>query len=274
MVDQIKIALGKAHGTLRNNLVVLWFPALFNTAAAVFIMLAVVLVLLPVVPELLTSPDIVSLSPELLSAASGRLLLLLGLCIPVLAVANAGAIFMQARAAKGEQVDTAHFFLGVRTIGVRILVGSLVVWGCYALIFVLSMLVFAQGITKILLEYGVDSIPSPEVMSELLLRSRPLSIVGALLLSLISLIFSMWARVVAIRELGLRQAFACSVKFVQRNFFVVTAVLLLTWLLTTSTQPLVERLPLGGLMVVVFFYIVRVYMSIILMHFYIDKTGK
>ena len=274
MVDQIRIALGKAHGTIRNNIVVLWFPALFNTAAAVFILLVVILVLVPVMPELLTAPDTLSFNPELLSRASGRLLLVIGLGAPILAVANAGAVFLQARAAQGEQVDTAHFFLGVRTIGARIFLGSLVVWGCYALVFVLSVLVFAQGIAKILLEYGVDSIPSPEVLSEILLRAMPLLIVGALLLALVGVFFSMWARVLAIREVGVIQAFARGAKFVLGNFFVVAVVLLLAWLLTTFTQPLIERLPLGGLLVVVFFYTVRVYMSITLMHFYLDKTSE
>lgn len=273
MVDHIKVALSKAHGTIRNNLVILWFPALFNTAAAVFIMLAAILVLQPVMPDLLTAPDTLSLSPELLSRAFGRLLVVLGLGIPVLVVANAGAVFLQARAAKGEQVDTGYFFLGVRTIGARIFMGSLVVWACNALIFILSILVFAQGIAKILLEYGIDSVPSPEVLSEILLRAMPLLILGALLLSIISVFFSMWARVLAIRELGIMQAFTSGVKFVMSNFFVVAVILLLAWLLPTFTQPLVERLPLGGLLVVVFFYIVRVYMSVTLIHFYIYKTS-
>lgn len=273
MVEQIRVALGKAHGTIRNNLVVMWFPALFNTAATVFIMLAAVLVLLPMMPELLTSPDIVSLSPELLSGMSGRVLLVFALSVPVLVVANAGAIFMQARAVKSEQVDTSHFFLGVKSIGARVLAGTLVVWVCYTLIFVISILVFAQGIARTLIEYGVDSIPSPEVLTEMFLRAMPLLIVGALLLSIISVLFSMWARVLAISEVGIVQAFASGVKFVMRNFFVVAVILLLTWLLTTFTQPLVERLPLGGIWVVILFYIVRVYMSITLMHFYIDKTS-
>ena len=273
MVDEIRVALGQTHSTIRNSPVVVWFPALFNTAAAVFMMLVVVLVILPVMPELLTSPDVLSFNPELLSRASGRILLVFGLGIPVMAVANAGAIFMQARAAKGEQVDTAHFFLGVRTIGTRFLIGSLVVWGSYALIFIISILIFAQGIAKILLENGMDSIPSPEVMSEILLRAMPLLIVGAILLSLLSIVFSMWARVLAIRELGIMQALASGVKFALQNFFIIGMLLLLTWMLTTFSQPLVERLPLGGLWVVLLFYVARVYMSITLMHLYIDKSN-
>lgn len=273
MVDQIRVALGKAHSTIRNSPVVVWFPALFNTAAAVFVMLIVVLVILPVMPELLTSPDVLSFSPELLSEASGRLLLVFGLGIPVMAIANAGAVFMQARAAKGEQIDTAHFLLGVRTIGTRVLIGSLIVWGAYALIFIISVLVFAQGIAKILLEQGMDSIPSPEVMAEVLLRAMPLLIVGAILLSLLSIVFSMWARVLAIREVGITQALISGIKFALQNFFVIGVLILLTWMLTTFSQPLVERLPLGGLWFLLLFYVARVYMSLTLMHLYIDKTN-
>ena len=269
MVDQVMSSLGKAHSTIRNNLVVLWFPALFSTAVAVFIMLAAIIVLLPVMPDLLTTPDILSTSPEILNAGSSRMLLILGLAIPVVVVANAGAVYMQARAVKGEQVDTASFFSGVRTIGARVLIGNLVVWGCYVLVLVLSVLIFAQRLGTLLLEYEVDSVLMPEVF----LHALPLMVIGTLLVSMISVLFSMWARVLALREVSVMQALSSGARFVLQNFLTVAVVLLATWLLTTFTQPLVERLPLGRLLVLVFSYVARVYMSVFLMHFYIDKTG-
>lgn len=273
MLDQIRLALGKAHATISKSPVALWFPALFNTLAAVLVLLAAVMLLMPVMPELFLAPEALSMTPELLAAASGRMLLLLALVIPVLIIANAGAVFMQARAAQGEPLDTSHFWLGVRVIGLKIFAGNALVWSAYGLVFFLGAFVVAQGLAGVILEQGLTTMPSPEVMAEVYVRAVPLLWVGLLLFLLISVLFSMWARIIALENASVVRAFASGVRFVLRNFVVVTLMLLLTWLITTLGQSVVQHLPLGGVLVAVFSYTVRVYLSVGLMHLYLDKTA-
>lgn len=273
MLEQIKRAFSQAHATITYNPVVVWFPALFNTALFVLFMLASVVFLMPIVPDLFTNPEVIVANPELLSSVFGRLLMLFALGALLSVAANAGAVALQAQAVKGEKVDTADFINGARRLFVRVLTGNIVVWLVYTIVFLGTMGLFAGRIARTLISRGLDTVPSPEVMVEILASSLPLLLIGFALFAIASIFFSMWARFLALVEGSVWRALRSSMTFAWQNFFALSLLVIGQFLLTALSQPLVERLPQGGLVFIVLSYVIRVYLSLTLMHFYMESSS-
>jgi len=253
MRELIKNCLTKAHQTISSNLVVLWFPPLFNTAMAVLVLLFAV-VLLPDM-TLGTVPW------------AGAMFVLAILAVAAVAAVNAGTMYLQGQAALGEKVDTGYFFLGIRRLFAKVLGGSLFSYSWYALLVIgLGWPVFA-GLGRLQLP-GAPLAEFPLAELELLLRAHSSRVsAGTLLLISSVILLSMWPRILALRDLDLKQAMLSGVSFAFTNFLFLGGVFFLQW----STNLALQRGlgPVFWLGAVVLTHTLSVYVSLVLMHFYL-----
>lgn len=253
MRELIKNCLTKAHQTISGNLVVLWFPPLFSTAMAVLVLLFVVVVL-PAMP-LGTVPW------------AGAMFVLAMAVVAVLAAVNAGTMYLQGQAALGEKVDTGYFFLGIRRLFAKVLGGSLFSYSWYALLIIgFGWPVFA-GLGKLQLP-GVPLVEFPLAELELLFRAHSSRIsTGTLLLITSVVLLSMWPRVLVLRDLDLKQALLSGVSFSFTNSLFLGAVFFLQWSVNIALQRGLG--PVFWLGTIVLTHTLSVYVSVVLMHYYL-----
>lgn len=273
MIDALLNSVRRAHESIKNNLVVVWFPPLFGTAMFVLFMLLAVLLILPIVPGILSNPDPNTWAmPEIAEAVGTRALLLFALAIPLIVITNAGTLNMQARIAEGEAVDTSHFFEGIKRFGVRLAAGSLVAFVIYAAIFLLTFGVMLSGLVGFMLESGVGGDIPEQVLYETLMKGLPMLLLGATMFIVASVLLSMWSRVLTLKNLSLWGALLAGGKFALRNFWAIVLLFFGQWMVTTLLHRLLGDVGIMSLITLALNYAIRVYAGVALMHYYLLRT--
>lgn len=273
MIEDLLNSVRRAHESIRSNLVVVWFPPLFGTAMFVLFMLVAVVLILPIVPGILNNPDPAAwATPEIVEAVGTRALLLLALAIPLIVVTNAGTLNLQARIALGEPVDTSHFFVGIKRFGLRLAVGNIAAFVVYAMVFFLTFGVMLSGIMRSLMEAGIGVEVPEQVIYEAMMRGLPMLLLGAAIFIVVSVLLSMWSRVLALRDMPILGALLAGAKFAFRHFWAIALLFLGQWVATSLMQRLLGDVGLMSLVTLALTYVIRVYASVTLMHFYLLRT--
>lgn len=265
MIASVATSFRQAHQTIRNNLVLVWFPPIFGTAMSAVVLLMVVLLLQ------IVSIDAGAALPDILTAGSA-MLFVTACTVLVLAGVNAGSMYWQAQAVRGTRVDTGHFLYGVRHLLVRVLAGSILSYLWYAAIIIglgWPLLVdYAQAITA---GETITALSSQEVSA--LFMVYVWRVAGGIFFFIIStILLSMWVRALALGDLGLWPALVRGVRFAAANFVVVGGVFMLQW----SGNLLLSQL-LGDalwLVTAIGTHVASVYVSVALMHYYDHRDGS
>ena len=233
-------------------------------------MSAVVLLLVVLLLQI-ASIDAGAALPDMLTAGSA-MLFVTACTVMVLAGVNAGSMYWQAQAVRGARVDTGHFLYGVRHLLVRVLAGSILSYLWYAAIIIglgWPLLVdYAQLIT---MGETITVLSNRQVQTLFMAHAWRVAGVGFFLI-ISTILLSMWARAVALGDLGLWPAMARGVRFAAANFMVVGGVFMLQW----SGNLLLSQL-LGDvlwLVTAIGTHVASVYVSVALMHYYDHRDAS
>jgi len=274
MIEVLLACVLRAHKTVRANLVAVWFPALFGVTMAVVFMLIAVMLILPIVPDLLAQPNPAALaSPAVLRALFPRVLLLLALAVPLVLITDAGTLYLQAQAVRGQDVDTSHFFLGIRKLSWRLVAGRIIEWLLYALLFAPLLVSMVLRVAQFLVPEGGTMLAPEEPVFRAFMELLPLAILTGVMYVAVGVLMSMWARVLALREQPLFRALMAGAVFARAHFFSILLVFIGQWVMTTLLQRLLGQGELVGMIGLGLGYILRVYAGMTLMHLYELRTA-
>ena len=274
MIEVLFACVLRAHKTVRANLVAVWFPALFGVTMAVVFMLVAVTLILPIVPDLLTRPSpAVLASPAVLRALFPRVLLLLALAVPLVFITDAGTLYLQAQAVRGLDVDTSHFFLGIRKLSWRLVVGRIIEGLLYLLLFAPLLVSMVLRVLQLLGPEGGMMLAPEEPIFRAFMEFLPLALLTGVMYVAVGVLMSMWARVLALRELPIFRALMVGAVFARAHFFSILLVLIGQWVLTTLLQRLLGQGELAAIIGLGLGYILRVYAGMTLLHLYELRTA-
>jgi len=223
MVSEILASFRQAHQTIRSNLVLVWFPPLFSLTLAVLLVLFAV-VILQLLPDFGTG----ALLAYAIPTGSILIFVVIGTIVAVAAV-NAGTMYQQALAVKGEMVDAGHFLFGAKKLLWRILAGSLLGYLWYgALTLALGWPFFVDFVRAATIGGAYTALPNEQIEAIVLAHAGRLT-AGGLLIVLSAVLLSMWARALAYGDLSLSQALRRGLSFAFRRFLFIGGVMLLQW---------------------------------------------
>jgi hypothetical protein len=275
MIEALFACVLRAHKTVRGNLVAVWFPALFGVATfVVFLLLAVVLIL-PIVPDILTRPNPAAAlaSPAVVRALFPRILFLAALALPLLLITDAGTLYIQAQAVRGQAVDTGHFFLGMRKLSWRLLAGRAIEWLLYGLLFAPLFVSLVRQAIELAGPERAPMLTADHLAFRALMQLLPLAVFTGVMYVAVGVLLSMWARVLALRELPILRSLIAGATFARAHFFSILLVFIGQWILASLLQRVLGQGELAGMIGLALGYIVRVYAGLTLMHLYELRTA-
>jgi len=274
MIEDLVTSVQLAHKSIRAHLVVAWFPALFGMAMFVVFLLLAVMLILPIAPNILTHPNPAAwATAEVAAAMAPRLLLLVAVALPLLVITNAGSLYLQAQAVKGEAVDTSHFFLGVRKLSLRLIAGHAIEFALYLAILVPAIVLLMTRVMY-LAETQAEIMRIPDQLAfSALMDLLPFILLSGVLFVAASVAISMWSRVLAIRDVSIGRAILDGLVFARTHFFAILIVFIGQWVLSTLLQRLLGPGELLGLVGLGMTYLLRVYVGMTMLHFYALRTG-
>lgn len=273
MIEALVACILRAHKTMRTHMVAVWFPALFSVAMFVVFLLSAVILILPIVPDLLTAPNpAVLASPDVLRALSPRVLLLIALAVPLFVITDAGSLYIQAQAVRGQAVDTGHFFLGIRKLSWRVFAGKTIEMLLYVLLFAPLLTLMVGRVLQLAGPEGQLMLAPEEPIFRAFMDLMPVALLSGLMYVAAGVLMSMWSRLLALRELRLFRALIAGLVFARAHFFAILLVFIGQWVFGTLLQRLLGQGELGSLIGIGMGYLLRVYASMTLMHFYELRT--
>ncbi|MBT9156486.1 MAG: hypothetical protein DDT37_01472 [Firmicutes bacterium] len=274
MIEALVACVLRAHKTMRAHMVAVWFPALFSVALFVVFLLVAVILILPIVPDILTSPNPAALaSPAVLRALFPRLLFLLALAIPLTVASDAGTLYIQAQAVKGQPVDTGYFFLGIRKLSWRLVAGRAIEILLYLLLFTPLLVSMVMRVMRLTGPEGNLLLAPEEPIFRAFMDLLPLALLSGLMYIAVGVLMSMWSRVLALRELPLARALIAGILVARAHFLAILLMFIAQWVLSTALQRLLGQEALGSLIGIGLGYILRVYAGMTLMHLYELRTA-
>jgi len=274
MIEALIVCVLRAHKTVRENMVAVWFPALFSVAMVVVFLLVAVVLLIPIVPDLMANPRPASLaSPAVLAALAPRVLLLLALALPLVLVSEAGALYIQAQAVKGQPVDTGYFFLGIRKLSWRLVAGRVFELLLYLLLFAPLLVSLVRRVVYLAGPEGHRLLAPEEPIFRAFMDFLPLVLLSGLLYVAVGVLMSMWTRVMALRELTVWRALIAGIVFARAHFFAILLIFIGQWVLGTLAHRVFGRWELGAVIATGLGYVLRVYVGMTLMHLYELRTA-
>lgn len=274
MIEALFACVLRAHKTVRGNLVAVWFPALFGVATFVVFLLIAVVLILPIVPDILTRPNpAVLASPAVVSALFPRILFLAALALPLLLVADAGTLYLQAQAVRGQAVDTSHFFLGMRKLSWRLLTGRVIEWVLYGLLFAPLLVSLVREAIRLAGPEGAPMLTADHLAFRALMQLLPLAVFTGVMYIAVGVLLSMWARVLALREVTMFRALIAGASFARAHFFSILLVFIGQWMLASLLQRVLGQGELAGMIGLGLGYVLRVYAGLTLMHLYELRTA-
>ncbi len=268
MTEALIACVLRAHKTVRTHMVAVWFPALFSVTMFVLFLLAAVILILPIVPDIFTRPPAALASPAVLRALFPRILLLLALAVPLTVVTDAGTLYIQAQAVKGQPVDTGHFYLGIRKLSWCLVAGRVIEILIYLLLFAPMLVTMARRVLELAGPEGQLLLVPEEPIFRAFMDLLPLVLLSVLLYVAAGVLMGMWTRVLALRELPILRALLAGIAFASAHFFAILLVFIGQWVLGTLLARLLGQGELGVLIGQGLAYLLRVYAGMTLMHFY------
>lgn len=274
MIEALFVCVLRAHRTMRTHPVAVWFPALFSVAMFVVFLLIAVVLILPIVPDILTQPNPATLaSPAVVLALFPRILLLIALAVPLVLITDAGTLYIQAQAVRGQDVDTSHFFLGMRKLSWRLLAGRVIEWTLYLLLSVPLLVSVVLRVVKLIGPEGPMMLAPEEPVFRAFMDFLPLVVLTGVIYVAVGVLMSMWARVLALREVTMFRALIAGASFARAHFFSILLVFIGQWVLASLLQRVLGEGELAGMIGLALGYILRVYAGMTLMHLYELRTA-
>ena len=150
--------------------------------------------------------------------------------------------------------------------------GNIVAFVVYALLFFLTFGVMLSGVIRFMLEAGVGGDIPEQVISEAMTKGLPMLLLGAVIFMVVSVLLSMWSRVLTLRNLSIWSSLGEGIKFAFRNFWAIVLLFLGQWIVTSLVQRLLGDVGIMSLITLALNYMIRVYAGVSLMHYYLLKT--
>jgi hypothetical protein len=257
--------LRRAHQTIKDSPVVLWFPVLFSLTLGVFYVVLFMALMSPYLPGF-SEVDALLFSQEMIGAALGSVLVLLVVGVIASLVSMTGTLGLQARAVRGESVETGDFFLAVRRFLLPVAGGQTVTMLAYALPVIVLVSMFLTG--PYLAQFDGQPLTEADFFN-VMERMMPAFVLAMVFVTAVSVFFSMWPKLLALGPLPLGRSLVDGLRFVVRNFWNVLFILGAGWLATLLSRMLLEGSAFGSLLNLALAFFIRSYVSLALMHLYL-----
>lgn len=263
-------SFGEAWSVLKRNWIVVWFPFLMGLG----LILALLILLVAVVIGSGLAPELAEAENMNWAAFSGlfRSMLLVGVAafFAMMAIV-AGQAGMYAQASAGERATTDDFFGGIRRFYWRFLGGSLLL-SLVGLVF--GVIFFSSLFTQLF--FYLQSNPTYSFPGLLLgaLSTAPQAIFGFLLFLVAGLLLSLWSKIMVVDDKGAIPAILESPRLVAKNFGPVLVFGVISWLVTTVVQSIVDNGGLSSLLSTAFNLTWAAYYQLVLFVFYRHISGR